>query len=163
MFWGMFIFYLFMALDILFLRSGLNNSSINLIPFKSISEGINVYDGIRYKLVSPQVWGNVLMFVPAGVYMMIFNKKDSRFKAFISIVIISVFIETIQYVLAGGVTDIDDVILNSFGGLIGIIIYSLLKMIFKTQERTKTAVAWVSSIVGVPVLIIAIIIFYVNF
>ena len=76
MFWGMFIFYLFMALDILFLRSGLNNSSINLIPFKSISEGINVYDGIRYKLVSPQVWGNVLMFVPAGVYMMIFNKKD---------------------------------------------------------------------------------------
>lgn len=163
MFWIMFIFYLLMVLDVLFLRGGLNNRNVNLIPFKSISEGIDVYDGIRYRLIDIQIWANVLMFVPAGIYRMIFNKKNSKFKAFINIAIISVLAEIVQYVLAIGVTDIDDVILNSLGGLIGIIIYSLLKMIFKTRERTKTAVAWTSSIIGIPVLIIATLVLYVNF
>ena len=74
-FWGMFILYLILMLGIVFMRVGMNSNSINFIPFKSIAEGINVYDGIRYRLIDDQVWGNIAIFVPAGIYLMVLNKK----------------------------------------------------------------------------------------
>ena len=42
--------------------------SVNLIPFKTISQYTNVYDGIRYNLVDMNVWANILMFMPFGYW-----------------------------------------------------------------------------------------------
>jgi Glycopeptide antibiotics resistance protein len=162
-FWGMFILYLILMLGIVFMRVGMNSNSINFIPFKSIVEGINVYDGIRYRLIDDQVWGNVVIFVPAGIYLMVLNKKNSILKALLTIFLISLSIEIIQYVFRIGASDIDDIILNCLGGGIGILIYLLLEKLFKTKEKIKRAITIASLCVGVPILIIVLLLIFANY
>ena len=162
-FWGIFILYLILMLGIVFMRVGMNSNSINFIPFKSIAEGINVYDGIRYRLIDDQVWGNVVIFVPAGIYLMVLNKKSSILKALLTIFFISLSIEIIQYVFRIGASDIDDIILNCLGGGIGILIYLLLEKLFKTKEKIKKVITIASLCVGVPILIIVLLLIFVNY
>ena len=162
MFWGIFTFYLILMLDLLFLRVGMDTNSINLIPFKSITEGINVYDGFRYRLADVQVWANVLIFIPAGIYFMVLKKKNSVLKTFLMVFLVSLGVEIIQYLFRIGASDIDDIILNCLGGIIGILIYCLLAKLFKSKEKTKKIITIISACVGLPVLIISLITFCVN-
>jgi len=163
MFWGIFIFYLILMIEVLFIRVGMDSHNINFIPFKSIAEGINVYDGIRYRLVDMQVWGNVLAFIPAGIYLMILIKKSPVLRSLLTVFLLSLGIETAQYIFRVGASDIDDIILNCLGGIIGIFIYCLLEKLFKTKEKTKRVITIISVCIGVPVLIVALIIVYVNY
>lgn len=70
--------------------------------------------------------------------------------------LISLFVEIIQYILGLGSSDIDDVILNCLGGLIGILSYKALASFFKNDEIVRSIIIILSTIVGVPVLFIAI-------
>ena len=162
-FWGIFILYIILMLSIVFMRVGMDANSINFIPFKSIAEGINVYDGIRYRLIDDQVWGNVAIFVPAGIYLMVLNKKSSILKALLTIFCISLGIEIIQYVFRIGASDIDDILLNCLGGGIGILIYWLLEKLFKTKGKIKKVITIASLCVGVPILIIVLLLVFVNY
>ncbi|MDR0950730.1 MAG: VanZ family protein [Candidatus Ancillula sp.] len=72
---------------------------------------------------------NVLLFLPLGILLSVFQsekfsegKNFAIWKQVISIIILSVFLETFQYVLACGRSDITDLILNTTGGVLGIII-----------------------------------------
>ncbi|MED3549643.1 VanZ family protein [Cytobacillus praedii] len=159
LFWAMLIFYLFLLIDLLFLSRG-EYRSINLIPFETIRSYIRVDDGIRTKWVDVNVWGNVLMFVPAGIYLMIF--KERAIKSFIVICSLSLGAEIIQYIFAIGASDIDDLILNSLGGLIGILIYLVLERILKNGHRVRKLITVASALVGVPVLFISILVSIAN-
>lgn len=93
----------------------------NLIPFKEICR----YD-IHSKLFIKNIVGNILLFIPLGTF--ITYKLD--IKHFYIIIITSLYfsvcIEIIQ-LLIGRVFDIDDILLNVFGGLIGYNIYIILR------------------------------------
>ena len=162
-FWGIFIFYLILMVMILFIRVGMDSSNINLIPLKSIRECINVYDGIRHRLIDDQVWGNVLIFIPAGLYIMIFSEKSAVPKTLLLTFSLSLGIEIIQYIFKVGASDIDDIILNCLGGIIGVLVYLLLEKIFKTKEKIKKSIAIISLCVGVPVLALLLVLFCVNY
>ena len=76
-----FIAYFLILLDtVFFFRTGDSMRSVNLIPFKSITQYVNVYDGVRHKLVDMNIWGNVLMFIPFGINDIfkrkVFNKRS---------------------------------------------------------------------------------------
>ena len=162
-FWGVLIFYLLLLFEVLIWRGGQGyRTGINLIPFRSIAEGINHFDGIRYHLVDMQVWGNVLMFIPAGIYLMLLRTKRSMPKTFLTIFIFSLTVEIIQFIFGLGASDIDDVILNSLGGVIGIIIYHFMVKIFKTKERARNAIAYTSIFVGLSLFVLIIILFIAN-
>ena len=163
MFWVIFVFYLILMSGILFLRPSSDFTGINLIPFKSILAGINVYNGIRYTLVDDQIWGNVLIFVPAGIYTMILGKKNSIPKTMLVIFLISLAVEIIQYIFKIGASDIDDIILNCLGGFIGVLIYRLLEKLFKTKEKTKNAVTIISLCIGAAVFLLVLILVLVNY
>ena len=164
LFWGILICYLLFMAQLLFWRtSGLMPRRLNIVPFRSIMEGINVFDGIRYRLIDMQVWGNVAIFIPAGIYLMVFHEIQPVKNTIIHIVLISFCVEIIQYVFNIGGADIDDIILNCLGGLIGIGLYLLLKRIFKTRDKTKTAITIMSALLGIPVVIIVAITFVTNY
>ena len=61
-----------------------------------------------------QIKANVLLFVPLG---MLLNKK-----ALIIAPVISLFIEILQLLMCRGVFDVDDIISNSIGAVIGFVI-----------------------------------------
>ena len=89
----------------------------NFIPFKEI---------FRYSIGSEKffknVMGNIMLFIPYGFLASYFldNKKLSIMT--IQTIIASLTIETVQYYI-GRVFDIDDIILNLLGGIIGFLIF----------------------------------------
>ena len=92
---------------------------INLIPFKSISELITTQP---ISFIFKNLVGNVILFVPLAFLMkrIIINIK----KRTVLIVgfFISVLIEFTQYItFSNRVTDIDDIILNCLGVVIGVV------------------------------------------
>ena len=118
----MFIIYLLVLFQLV-TNQDLAHGGTNLIPFREI---------LRYDLFSSafmkQVVGNVLMFVPLGY----FATHYCKLKGVVSITIISLLssstIEIVQHFIGRSV-DIDDVILNVLGGIIGFIVYKLLSKI----------------------------------
>ena len=75
--------------------------------------------------------GNIAIFVPLGVYITIFTQGKTIWKNTVLILFVSVFAEIIQFTFKFGIGDVDDVILNTVGGLIGCILCRLTYLICK--------------------------------
>lgn len=97
--------------------------SNNLVPFKEI---------MRYafgsRLFIKNVLGNLVLFVPYGIFVSIYAKLDSKWQALFLVVFASVTVETTQLAI-GRVFDVDDIFLNVIGGMIGYFIYYIIKKI----------------------------------
>ena len=98
-------------------------SSSNFIPFKEI---------FRYKvgtkLFFKNVLGNMIMFIPYGFFISYFLKLKKVYSASLMILLTSVTIEVTQ-LLIGRVFDVDDIMLNLLGGIIGFAIYYIISKI----------------------------------
>ena len=98
-------------------------SSSNFIPFKEM---------FRYKLGSrlfiKNVLGNIIMFMPYGFFVSYYLNLKKPLSSFLMILLVSISIETTQLMI-GRVFDIDDIILNVIGGMIGFYIYNFLNII----------------------------------
>ena len=106
----------------------------NFIPFKEM---------FRYSLSSKlfyrNVVGNVALFIPFGYFVNYYCKSKNITYPLVVTLIISLSIETIQMLL-GRSFDIDDIILNVLGGLVGYLFYVLGEFLFrKTSERFKNS------------------------
>ncbi len=62
--------------------------------------------------------GNIIMFIPIGFFAGILSDKPRWWKGTLMAFALSLFIETAQLFVARG-TDVDDLILNTLGGLMG--------------------------------------------
>jgi len=78
-----------------------------------IQETISWFDIIKIVL------GNVVMFIPFGFLGWIFPKLNNLKNLIITFVSAFVIVEALQYFSRLGVFDVDDVILNTFGVLLG--------------------------------------------
>ncbi len=98
-------------------------STSNFIPFKEM---------FRYKLGSrlfiKNVLGNIIMFMPYGFFVSYYLNLKKPLSSFLMILLVSISIETTQLMI-GRVFDIDDIILNVIGGMIGFYIYNFLNII----------------------------------
>jgi len=65
--------------------------------------------------------GNIILFVPLPSLLYFLVKVKSFKSIFLFSFFSSVAIEFIQYIFKRGVADIDDIILNSLGALIGVL------------------------------------------
>ena len=80
--------------------------------------------------------GNILLFVPMGVFLPIIWKTIT-FKRIIGIgFLISIILEIIQPVL-GRSFDVDDLIMNTLGTIIGYLLVRLAQAIFKNRFKEK--------------------------
>lgn len=95
----------------------------NFTFFKEIS---------RYKFGSmlflKNVVGNMIMFLPYGFFIGYILKEKKMWVALLLSFIASVSIEIIQYKI-GRVFDVDDVLLNVLGGIIGFYIFKMIYLI----------------------------------
>ena len=68
---------------------------------------------------------NCIFFIPFGLLLNV-NFKNTRFLPKLAFIMcFSLTAELIQYIFAIGATDITDVITNTFGGFLGLIIYNV--------------------------------------
>jgi len=126
--------------------------SINLIPFYSIKEYIYSNSATIKRFAFSNVVGNIVIFIPLGTYLSLFKKNKRVIANLLFILIVSLFVEIIQGLLGIGASDIDDIILNSFGGLVGILGYKFLLLILRDEKKVRVTITILSAI-GLPVLL----------
>jgi len=84
----------------------------------------------QFKLASTQVIGNLVMLLPLGIYIpLLFPKLTGFFKVFIICLLVSISIELMQLITSVRSTDIDDVILNTSGAIVGYLVYKFLTFV----------------------------------
>ncbi|AYF06744.1 VanZ family protein [Bacillus mobilis] len=136
--------------------------SINIIPFASIIKDIGkigiTYDGdvlFMIGLIVRNVGGNILLLMPLGFLAPIIWDKFKKIKNTILLgLAISISIELLQLIESLfsswiRITDIDDVICNVIGSIVGYFIYKITLMLaskFNIQVLNKTNSKCVESI-----------------
>ena len=102
------------------------NFRINLLPLVYITDYEALWE-MKVNLI-----GNTAMFIPVGIiWPAVFRKLDTHRKVIAAGVGFSLFIEILQLPFYDRVTDIDDLILNSLGFLLGYGIFLLVKKMRK--------------------------------
>lgn len=101
-------------------------STANFIPFKTIKMYIQYYDLPGLRSFS-NLFGNVLIFIPVGVMLpMVHRASKNILVLLLNALLFVVGIEVFQLFSNFGAFDVDDIILNCFGVLIGRCIYQIL-------------------------------------
>lgn len=94
-----------------------NYGTNNFVPFREI---------FRYhytsRLFVKNVVGNILLFIPFGIFTTRFIGRKKVLPTVLISIVVSCAIEFVQMRL-GRTADIDDIILNTTGGLIGALLY----------------------------------------
>ena len=105
---------------------------INLLPVVYLFD----YPILREALIN--FIGNTAMFIPLGiVWPSVFKKLDTHGKVIAAGVGYSMLIEIFQLPFFDRVSDIDDLLLNSLGFLMGYGIYLLVRGIKRVRKRSK--------------------------
>ena len=98
-------------------------SDLRLIPFSTILSDLShtfTMRGYEQRRAFLNLTGNVLLFVPLGAYLPYYSKNLKKLSRFlICALVIDVVIELTQYLFGLGCCDIDDVLLNVPGMLLG--------------------------------------------
>ena len=145
------IFYVVLLVCILFRQRHIARSA-NLIPLRGIISFLTGKDLVSgttdsaflQGLALSNLLGNIVIFVPLGVYVNLLSRDRAIWKSVLAIVMVSIVVEVVQYVFMLGIGDIDDVILNCIGGLVGVLLYKGLYRLCKADDdraRCVTAVA----------------------
>lgn len=141
-----FILYMFLLFELV-TSTDFESYSNNFIPFKEMT---------RYSFTSPlfykNVLGNVLLFVPFGYFVSYILKNRKIIISVIITLITSLSIEVIQMNI-GRSFDIDDIILNLLGGIVGYFIY---KVLYNIKELLPQFLRkeWIYNIIWILILII---------
>lgn len=110
---------------------------INLIPFKTtmraIHHSMSVRNGFRLSMLFENTPGNIVLFLPLGLLLpLIARKTDSFWRILFIGLFCSALIEFIQYIERSFAVyrsvDIDDVILNTLGAVLGWMLLWLLRL-----------------------------------
>lgn len=102
---------------------------VNLIPLVNLFD----YDNKRDLLLN--VIGNAAMFIPSGIVLpIVYKRLDTFVKVILAGAGTSLCIEIIQIPFSVRATDIDDLILNTIGVIVGYGIYTLVQCLRKNKR-----------------------------
>ncbi|MEO5564486.1 MAG: VanZ family protein [Chitinophagaceae bacterium] len=115
--------------------------NINLVPFRdkinylqTNAIRVNPYNWEFYK----DLFGNILLFVPFPLLVSYFFGIKSFRKLFLVSAGTSLLVEVTQYIFNIGVSDIDDLLLNTLGASIGLLILYLFLRLRTNQSPLET-------------------------
>lgn len=126
------VYYLIVLSWIILLKGALSPDqlphlqNINLTPFASSAT-------VNGSLDASEITQNLIAFIPFGIFIHILLENKPFALKLVPIVFTSLIYEVTQYIFALGATDITDLITNSLGGLLGILIaYGLSRILKKS-------------------------------
>lgn len=108
--------------------------SVNLVPIVSTVQMFN-NDFYEIDIGIYNVIGNILLFIPLGFGIpLFFSHKNKISKVAFYGFIASLTIEVLQYFTSRNITDVDDIIFNTLGTVLGFIAFNV---IYKLVKSTK--------------------------
>lgn len=132
--WGkiiLFVAYLAALCYFLFFAESLGRGATgtyryNLVPFREIMRYIRHHTAIGFWGVALNILGNIAAFIPFGVFLELLSEGRMRLGAVLILSLeCSVIVEVLQLLTTFGSCDVDDVILNTCGGVLGYVCYRL--------------------------------------
>lgn len=123
--------------------------STNLMPFKEI---------LRYEVGSDgffkQVIGNIVLFIPFGYFVTSYCNIKKIWTISIVSGLSSLVIEVVQHFI-GRSFDVDDIILNIVGGIIGYLLYTCLNAVRNHLPKALRK-DWFLNIISIAILVLVI-------
>lgn len=122
-----------------FRYGGANWSSHNVIPFKTIGEYLMGADHLNLNIRISNLLGNVIGFIPFGFILPLWSSRFRGLKqTAVATFCLSLVFELLQLVFRFGSFDVDDLILNTLGGMLGCLAVKLVSMMLKPgRERWR--------------------------
>ena len=115
------------------LHTDIRIDEINLVPFASIAVTLKGMEPV-YILIN--ILGNILMFAPLGFLIPLLFPNYRSFKKTVLVgFLTSLLIECTQLFLIRG-TDIDDLLLNTLGAMLGYLVYIVFKKLISKLHQT---------------------------
>ena len=132
-----FVFY-FLLISEIYGRTGeMQEYHYNLILFKEIKRFWNYRNQLGIFATATNLLGNVLIFLPFGFFM----AMASKYRSFLFFVIysfaLSLTIELSQLFMKVGCFDVDDLLLNTIGGMIGFLAFSICNVMRRNYAKKK--------------------------
>ncbi|MBO4883917.1 MAG: VanZ family protein, partial [Clostridia bacterium] len=118
--------------------------SINLIPFYYDREVSSHFS---------EVFENVILFIPMGIYLMIIIKRAGYPILFGAC--FSLALEISQYIFGIGASDITDLITNTTGTALGVLIYLSLLRLCKNEAKLHGTINILALICTIAFIILA--------
>lgn len=150
-----FILYVMCLFEVVTLQDN-NYGLSNFIPFKEI---------FRYQIGSrlfiKNIVGNILLFLPYGYFASYYLNNKKVWPTALLTIIVSFTIETVQLKI-GRTFDVDDIILNTCGGIIGGFIYSLSESVSNKLPKVLKTEGFINFIVIITIILLIIYLFNIN-
>ena len=131
---SLFILYIIMMAYFLFFSESYGRVGVerdyqyNLEPFREIKRYMQYYEVLGMKNVIVNLLGNVVAFMPYGFWLPVISKKcDGLFRILLCSLSCSLAVEVTQFVTKKGSFDVDDLLLNTMGGLLGFWCYRIIR------------------------------------
>lgn len=129
---GLFLLYLICLTYFLFFAESLGRSytereyAYNLHLFREIARFWNYRKELGMAAVLANIVGNVVCFIPFGTFLPILNRKARNFFMILTLSFeFSFLVECTQLISKVGSFDVDDLFLNTLGGVIGFLIFTV--------------------------------------
>lgn len=131
--YGCVVLYFVLFSDRLGRVEGYSTYRYNLVPFQEIRRFIVYRDYVSTEAFFLNLIGNLLVFFPVGMLVPLWRatKKTGCIRIILYTFLFTLSIETLQLVTRVGVFDVDDLMMNTFGGLAGWICFRIVRMIYR--------------------------------
>lgn len=141
---ALFIIYLIALCWILLFKLGvrfsyMDHRSVNFIPFREALRS-------NGKINTPETILNVLIFVPFGIYTGILFKRWTWINKIFFFSLSSLMFEGLQFMLRIGAFDITDIITNTIGGAIGLMVFEVIEKLFSDSVKAQKFINIIAAI-----------------
>ena len=109
----------------------------NLELFKEIRRFLTYREQLGMFTVLANLLGNIMIFVPYGFFISMAGKSMGFFKILFFSMALSLGVETIQLFTRVGSFDVDDILLNTIGGVLGYILFVVCSRIRRKRYVRK--------------------------
>lgn len=108
----------------------------NLEFFKEIKRFITYRRQLGFETFLVNILGNVLAFTPFGFLLPLIDRKYRNFiYSTMLCFLFSLCVELLQLFLKVGIFDVDDIMMNTIGGIVGYIAYLIFNLIRRMFTR----------------------------
>lgn len=141
--WVLFVMYLIALVYFMFFAESFGRTgnvqaeyAYNLELFKEIRRFIVYREQLGWKAVILNLGGNVAGFMPFGFFLPVVSRRGRRwYNTFLLGFFLSLCIETTQLVFKVGSFDVDDLLLNTIGGILGFLCYKEVQGVRIRRKR----------------------------
>ncbi len=139
---GKILFLLYIAFLIYFLifsdmygRTDTGEYRYNLELFREIRRFLGNWNQVGFSVMFMNVFGNILIFMPFGFFLPMASRYRSFWTTLFASFALSLGVEMFQFLTRVGSFDVDDLFLNTLGGILGYAIFAIGSAIRRRRRK----------------------------